>query len=139
MKPAPRRILVAEDNAILLSVLQLNLEDAGYAVTVARNGREALEYLSRDTFDLLITDYQMPDVSGGDLLRAVRETLHNRELPIILCSGKGLELDFAHLRERWQLARVFFKPFSVREVLACMRQLLNPTVAPAAAPALASG
>jgi CheY-like chemotaxis protein len=137
MQAARGRILVAEDNFVLSRVIQFNLEQAGYSVTAAGNGQEAIEQLSTNSFDLMITDYQMPITDGADVCDYVRQTLNNRELPIILCSAKGLELDVSSLQDRWQLAAVLFKPFSVREMLSHIRRLLSTSTIPVEVPSLA--
>lgn len=124
------RILVAEDNFVLSRVIQFNLQQAGYEVTLATNGREAIEQLSANSFDLLITDYQMPLNDGAEVCDYVRQTLQNASLPIVLCSAKGLELDMSMLQERWQLATVLFKPFSVREMLTLVHRLVVAQDAP---------
>lgn len=124
MNSASGRVLVAEDNFVLSRVIQFNLQQAGYEVTSAANGRDAIEQLSSNAFDLLITDYQMPLDDGAAVCDYVRQTLGNASLPIVLCSAKGLELDTSVLQERWQLAAVLFKPFSVREMLMLVRRLV---------------
>jgi DNA-binding response OmpR family regulator len=118
------RILVAEDNRVLADVLRYNFERAGFDVAVASNGRLALEYLNDGQVELLITDYQMPEVDGVGLCRHVRETLRLMDLPIVMCSAKGLELDTEQLQAEWNLARVFFKPFSVREIVSLAESLI---------------
>ena len=128
MKAACGRVLVAEDNFVLSRVIQFNLEQAGYGVTLAANGHEAIELLSTEPFDLMITDYQMPITDGAEVCDYVRHTLNDAKLPIILCSAKGLELEASSLQDRWQLAAVLFKPFSVREMLAHIRRLLVPSL-----------
>ena len=56
------RILLAEDNAVMAKVLSFNLSRAGFDVCVSTNGRKALEAARLETFSLLITDYQMPEM-----------------------------------------------------------------------------
>ncbi|MCW5976646.1 MAG: sigma-54-dependent Fis family transcriptional regulator [Bryobacteraceae bacterium] len=70
---AGERILVVDDEANLRRVTQLKLQQAGYDVTTAGGGEEALELLSRSAQDLVVTDLKMPGVSGIDLLRRVKE------------------------------------------------------------------
>ncbi len=124
------KILVAEDNFVLSRVIQFNLQQAGYEVTLATNGREAIDQLATTSFDLLITDYQMPLNDGAEVCDYVRKTLQNASLPIVLCSAKGLELDTSVLQQRWQLATVLLKPFSVREMLTHVHRLVVSQNAP---------
>jgi CheY-like chemotaxis protein len=117
------QVLVAEDNSVLSHVLQFNLESAGLKVTVANNGGEAKQALSAQTFDLLITDFQMPQANGDEVCRHAREVAH-QDMPIIMCSAKGLELDAAQLKQQWGVTRVFYKPFSMREMLKYVQETL---------------
>lgn len=116
-------VLIAEDNIVLADVLRFNLFRAGFEVTVAHTGREAADHLRDERFDLLLTDYNMPELNGEELIRLVREELGICDLPIVMCSAKGLELDVERLRQEWRLDRVLYKPFSMREVLAVARSL----------------
>jgi DNA-binding response OmpR family regulator len=118
-----RSVLVAEDNAILADVLRFNLQRAGFEVVTVENGRLALEELEQRPFDLLITDYQMPEVDGQLLCQSIRKQAAFANLPIIMCSAKGLELDTRALCEEYQISKVIFKPFSTQELVALAREL----------------
>jgi DNA-binding response OmpR family regulator len=137
MAGSAKKILVAEDNNVLAHVLQINLELGGLNVTIAADGEEAIRQLSAEHFDLLITDYQMPKVDGAGLCRYIRDSATLRELPIILCSAKGLELDTAAMERDWQVRKVFYKPFSMREMLRCVRSILGQPAEPVDVPVIA--
>lgn len=111
------RVLVAEDNRVLADVIQFNLVDEGFDVVVAHNGRKALNLARKQTFDLIICDYQMPGLSGEELLREVRAESKSQEAVCILCSAKGYELDVARLTDELQLMQVVLKPFSPNELV----------------------
>lgn len=123
MQPRPIRVLVAEDNAVLSDVLQFNLIHAGFDVRVAADGQEAVALLESSPVDLLITDFQMPLMNGEALCRYVREQPHLRYLPIIVCSAKGMEMDKERLSDELQVARLVYKPFSMRDIVASVREL----------------
>ncbi len=74
-----------------------------------------MQFLAVDHYDLLITDFQMPGVNGEALCQAVRDEMGLRDLPILMCSAKGLELDTQELRNKWNVTQVMFKPFSMRD------------------------
>ena len=112
-----KRILIAEDNSVLSDVMRFNLERAGFDVTIAYNGEQAMHLLVDNTYDLLITDYQMPGLNGAGLCQGIREQLGLRDLPILMCSAKGLELDTNELQNKFQVTQVLFKPFSMREIV----------------------
>ena len=93
-------ILVAEDNAALASVLRFNLQRAGYRVTVACNGRVALDAVQEDTFDLIVTDEQMPEMTGCEFCEQLRTFDEYRHTPVILLTAKGMEMQLPQLQAR---------------------------------------
>ncbi len=120
-----RRILIAEDNRLLAVILRFNLERAGFEVTVVDDGLAAIDFLRDHAVDLLITDYQMPGANGEELCKVVRENPLTAEIPIIICSAKGLELDTESMTKQYDIAAVIFKPFSAQEVIATVVGLLS--------------
>ncbi len=119
-----KKILVAEDNRVMSDVIRFNLEQAGFDVTVASNGRRAADLMETGQFDLLITDYQMPEMSGEELCRHIRQDQQHADVPILLCSAKGYELDLTQLAEELKIAKVLFKPFSPTELVDFVRSTL---------------
>jgi CheY-like chemotaxis protein len=119
------RILIAEDNEVTSSVLKFNLERGGFAVRVARDGQEALDFLAEESVNLIITDYQMPRLNGLELIQRLRQAQPPDPTPIFLCSAKGLELDLEMFREKYQIEEVFFKPFSPKAIMAATLKLFS--------------
>lgn len=130
MSDTPKRILIAEDNAALASVVRFNLERAGFQVTVVSNGRLAWEAAQREKFDLVVTDYQMPEMDGGQLATHLRGHVAYVNTPIILLTAKGLELELSALREALGITATFAKPFSPREVVDVIEQKLADNTKP---------
>lgn len=118
------RVLVAEDNFALANVLRFNLQRAGFAVTVAENGLQAIDFLARETFDLLMTDFQMPGVDGEQLCRTVRHDL-KLEMPIVMCSAKGFEIDVEGLKAQYRISKILYKPFSVQAIINLVQDLVT--------------
>lgn len=114
---------MAEDNRVLADVLRFNLQRAGFAVTVALDGNLAIQHLRRDNFDLLITDFQMPGANGEQLCQLVRGELQLDQLPILMCSAKGLELNIDTLKSTYGVSQVIYKPFSMRQIVAFAQTL----------------
>ncbi len=79
------RILLVDDNQLGLTARRTVLEELGYRITTATSGADALESFGRGGFDLLITDYKMPKMSGKELIERVRK--QSPALPVILLSG----------------------------------------------------
>jgi CheY-like chemotaxis protein len=124
------RVLIAEDNLAFSNVMRFALEKVGLLVTVVGDGEQALEQLKSQDFALLITDEQMPRLSGRALCRRLREDDAFKDLPIFFCTAKGWELSADDLKRDLGVVGVFHKPFSplqMAEVIASFRCQLCPT------------
>jgi CheY-like chemotaxis protein len=123
-----KKVLVAEDNPALAGVVRFNLQRAGCDVTVARNGREALDAACQQAFDVVLTDEQMPEMTGTELCSALRRRDEYRTTPIIMLTAKGLELDFEDLRARLGVSAALPKPFSPAELVNLVEECLAEAV-----------
>ncbi len=112
----PPLVLVCDDESHIVHVVSLKLRNAGYEVITAPDGAEALELVKRRLPDLIVTDYQMPYVSGVELCAALREDEATADVPAIMLTARGFRLDPAELH-RARIIDVVSKPFSPREVL----------------------
>jgi two-component system chemotaxis response regulator CheY len=124
MNTAKANILLVEDNDALRGVISFNLMRAGYQVTVVANGREALDALEQGTFDLVLSDQQMPKMTGIQLCEQIRELPQHQHLPFVLLTAKCMELDVAKLRQRLKVSAALPKPFSPSELLTCIEECL---------------
>jgi two-component system response regulator VicR len=84
-KKSRKRILLAEDDAVMRRLIELQLDNAGFEVTSVEDGRQALLYLQQEDFDLVISDIIMPFVSGLELLESIRHS--QKDTAIVLCSA----------------------------------------------------
>lgn len=105
------KILVAEDSKEIVKILELFLKREGHEIKVAWDGKEAYSYFQDGSFDLIITDYRMPEIDGLELLRLIRK--ENTSIPIVLISAdKSFEK-----RENSSLSTyIIKKPFSFTEI-----------------------
>jgi len=87
MKKTKGRILVVDDERSMREILEIFLKSEGYSVSVADNGKSALEVMKNDFFDLIITDMKMPKVGGLELLRNVKEISPDTVVVIITAFG----------------------------------------------------
>ncbi|NCC51016.1 MAG: response regulator [Spartobacteria bacterium] len=85
----PTRLLLIEDEPIVASFLQRVLQREGYEVLHARNGEEGLARLHDESFNVVLSDYQMPGMSGLDVVRAVRAM--DADIPVLMVTGLGDE------------------------------------------------
>lgn len=118
-----KKILVADDEAHILHVVSMKLRNAGYEVITAMDGEEALELCSAEKPDLLITDYQMPYLSGLELCSQLRAQEHTRGIPAIMLTARGFDIEPDEMI-RAGIAGVFAKPFSPRAILQRVNDLL---------------
>jgi CheY-like chemotaxis protein len=89
MPPAPPRILVVDDEEAILYVFERYLSVAGYRVSVAGNGHDAVRAGEAESFDLLITDFRMPGMNGIEVIHALRNLQPG--LPALVISGNPVE------------------------------------------------
>jgi CheY-like chemotaxis protein len=129
------RVLVVEDNRVMADVMRFNFNRAGFSATVALNGRIAWDLLQVETFQLLVTDFQMPEMDGGELCRRIRTEPRFDRLPIILLTAKGMEIDRDRLTRELGLSLILYKPFSPRQLVAAAAECAAGSVG-AVCPAL---
>ena len=118
------RILIAEDEDALRTLLKYNLEKEGYEVIEAADGDEALKHLNERLPDILLVDWMMPGVSGIEVCRHVRQKPESRGLPIIMLTARGEESD--RIRGLDMGADDYLiKPFAITELLARVRAVMR--------------
>ncbi|MCH7798651.1 MAG: response regulator [Planctomycetes bacterium] len=125
------RILVVDDEAHILHVLSLKLRNAGYEVFTAVDGEDGYELAAQHLPDLVITDLQMPYMTGVELCRALANNASTAHIPVLILTARGYALDDDDLKIG-NIKGVFRKPFSPRAVLQCVKETL-------AAPASGTG
>jgi CheY-like chemotaxis protein len=128
MNTGKASILLVEDNDALRGVISFNLMRAGYQVTVVTNGREALTALEHESFDLVLSDQQMPKMTGIQLCEQIRELPQYQHLPFILLTAKCMELDVTKLRRQLGMSAALPKPFSPSELLTCIEECLSVAI-----------
>lgn len=83
-----KRILLLDDSTITLEMERAVLEDRGYRVAIASNLLEFQQQLAAVQPEIILTDLMMPDVSGKDIVRVLKQDFHTEKIPIILFSSK---------------------------------------------------
>ncbi|MGI8857105.1 MAG: response regulator [Thermomicrobiales bacterium] len=112
-------ILIVEDEAAIADLARSLLEEEGYRVVLAPNGREGLRRLAEERFDLVISDVMMPLMDGREFARTMRGDPTNREIPLVLMSaaGRGTVDGVPH-------TAFLFKPFDLGIFIALIARLL---------------
>ena len=88
-----KKILLVDDMQSELDLLREYLIEAGFAVTTANNGKEALEKANSDQFDVIVTDWMMPEMGGLDLCRHLKKKAETADIPVIACTAKNRDVD----------------------------------------------
>ena len=122
----PRTILLADDEAHITHVVGLKLRAAGYATVVARDGEEALTLALQHRPDLVITDLQMPYMSGLELATRLRSDERTAETPVLMLTARGYILDENELSAT-NIRVVLSKPFSARDILRRVEEVFGPS------------
>lgn len=119
------KILIVDDEQDLVNTLEYNLEREGYETRSALNASDALELIERDPdFDLVLLDLMLPDMSGTEVCRKIRQTPETADIPVLMLTAKGEEIDRVVGFEVGADDYVV-KPFSVRELTLRIRAILR--------------
>jgi two-component system, OmpR family, response regulator ResD len=118
LQPASARILVADDDELVRSLMRTILGGSGYTVDEAADGEEALQKCQDSSFDLLLMDENMPKMSGPDACAAIRQ--RKPGMKVLMLSG-GLP----KTEETDTDIRFLAKPFDNRELVLLVRQMLR--------------
>lgn len=119
----PAALLVVDDSAVARAKLRKLFEGAGYTVATATDGLEALDALARGRFAVLITDLEMPNMNGIELIAAVQGSLETEDLPIVAITGHDALQ--ARVHECQGLYGIFKKPWNDRDLLKRIEALVS--------------
>jgi CheY-like chemotaxis protein len=122
------RILVVDDEAHILHVLSLKLRNAGYEVVTAVDGEDGFELASQHLPDLIITDFQMPYMTGLELCKALATHGPTEHIPVLILTARGYALDDEDLK-LGNIKGMLSKPFSPRAVLQLVQDTLSAALA----------
>ena len=122
----PKKVLVVDDEVHILHVVSLKLRNAGYDVITAQDGREALELAQVERPDLIITDYQMPHLSGLELCQRLKRIPATQNIPALMLTARGFAVD-PHAMTDAGIKMCLHKPFSPREILTVVNQMAHET------------
>lgn len=122
------KILVCDDEPHIVHVVSAKLKNNGFEVITAADGEEAFAAARAESPDLVITDYQMPYLSGLELCARLRNESETSRIPVIMLTARGFSLGEDETQGT-NIRKVLPKPFSPREVLACVNQILGEPAA----------
>ncbi len=123
-----RKILVVDDEIHIVQVIAIKLRNNGFEVLTAENGVQALDIAKTQKPDLVITDYQMPVMTGLEFIEKLRQVADAAETPVIMLTARGFAIDDDR-KNKLNIASLLSKPFSPREVLGCVEDVLQQVTA----------
>ena len=121
--PTPARLLLVDDSAVARAKLRKLFESAGYTADLARDGLEALDLLAKGRYALMITDLEMPNMNGIELIAAVNGNPDTVDMPVLAITGHD-DLQ-AKVNECQGLFGIFKKPWNDRELLRRVQALAD--------------
>ncbi|MDD5134192.1 MAG: response regulator [Phycisphaerae bacterium] len=119
-----RKVLVADDEAHIVHVVAMKLRNNGFDVITADNGAEAYELCCEEKPDVIITDYQMPQMTGIELVKKLRSTPELEHIPVIILTARGFAIEDEQ-KEKLNIAECLSKPFSPKELLSHVENVLQ--------------
>ena len=119
-----RRILVADDEEYIVRVVSFKLESAGYEVVEAIDGADAWSKVRAGDIDLVLTDHQMPLMTGLELAGRIAADPATRHIPVIMLTARGFRLDAEEIVAS-RIVELIAKPFSPRGLLDRIRETLE--------------
>lgn len=119
-----KTILLCDDELHILRAAEFKFRRGGYDVLLASDGEEAWQLIRKQLPDILVTDCQMPRLSGLELAERVRNNSETNMLPVIMLSAKGFELSQQEISERYGIRLLLGKPFSPRDLYARVEAIL---------------
>lgn len=111
-----KKILIVDDEEVILKILRLRLSKLGYEVREAADGEQAIEQLENADFDLLILDILMPKKDGWQVLREVKSNPRTKNIPVIILTAKDEDIDMS---KGYSLGADYYmtKPFTTAQLV----------------------
>ena len=120
---ADKTVLVVDDEIHIVHIVAIKLRNNGYEVISADNGAEALELALREKPDIVVTDYQMPVMTGLELVEKLREHDETKDIPVIMLTARSFAIE-QEKQQALQISGCLSKPFSPRELLGDVEDIL---------------
>lgn len=118
-----KKVLIADDEIHIIHVVAIKLRNNGYEVIAANNGAEAYELACSEHPDIVVTDYQMPFVTGIELIEKLRKNEATMHIPTILLTARSFAIT-QEMQETLGVQECLSKPFSPKELLKTIEDIL---------------
>jgi two-component system, OmpR family, alkaline phosphatase synthesis response regulator PhoP len=121
---ADKKILVVDDEVHIVQVVAIKLRNNGFEVITAENGAEGLDLAIQERPDLIVSDYQMPVMSGLEMIENLRAKPETRDIPVVMLTARGFAIE-DEKKQQLRVTACLSKPFSPRELLQSIESVLN--------------
>ena len=118
------KVLLIEDEPNIIEAISFIMKRDGWIVATHADGTTALAAIERHAPDVVVLDVMLPGRSGFDVLQDLRAATATKDLPVLMLTARGQSKD-REMAERLGASRFMTKPFSNKEVLACVQELVQ--------------
>ncbi len=118
-----KKVLVVDDEIHIVHVVAIKLRNNGYEVVTADNGAQAFDLACKENPDIIVTDFQMPIMTGLELVEKLRGNEATKEVPVIMLTARSFAIS-KEQQEDLQISGCLSKPFSPRELLGNIEDIL---------------
>ena len=118
-----RTVLVADDEVHIVHVVAIKLRNNGFRVISAENGSEAFDLACKEKPDIIVTDFQMPIMSGLELVEKLRQNEETKDIPVIMLTARSFTIQDEQ-KKGLQISGCLSKPFSPKELLRSIEDIL---------------
>lgn len=120
----PRKVLVIDDEVHIIHVVGIKLRNNGFEVISAGDGREGFELAMQEQPDIVVTDFQMPGMTGLELVQKLRQEDSTKDTPVIMLTARSFDVDDQQ-RKELRISDFLSKPFSPKELLRTIEDILH--------------
>ena len=121
-----KKVLVVDDEIHIVHVVAIKLRNNGFEVMTASNGAEGYERSCQEQPDIIVTDYQMPVMTGIEFVTKLRSNEETKYIPVIMLTARSFTIE-KQQQEELQISVLLSKPFSPKELLRNIEDILHQT------------
>ncbi|MBU2458256.1 MAG: response regulator [Planctomycetes bacterium] len=119
-----KKILIADDEVHIVQVVAMKFRNNGFEVVTADNGKEAYNLCCEENPDIIVTDYQMPGMTGIELVEKLRQKPEFADIPVIILTARGFAIEDEQ-KDKLRITECLGKPFSPKELLVRVESVLE--------------
>ncbi len=118
-----KKVLVVDDEVHIIYVVAIKLRNNGFEVVTAENGSDAFELACKEKPDVIVTDFQMPKMTGLELIKKLRRNESTKKVPVIMLTARDFAIGDDE-KENLNISNCLSKPFSPKELMRSIEDIL---------------